>query len=106
MDHPVMLVGTGNCNFNEFINNKDMFFDQSIFICYKTDAWHSYASRDIIGIATTFEMAYALCKQQAKKEGEKLSKDQKFNLKNIKQTQGYSGDGEFQIEEVTTNTLL
>lgn len=79
---------------------------KKIYIAYKTDAWHSYHSRDIIGVCTTFKNAVSICKKQAKKEGEKISNDELFNLNNIKQTQGYDGDGEFQIEEVEKNALL
>jgi hypothetical protein len=77
-----------------------------IFLVYKTDAWHSYASRDIIGIATSKDMAIALCKQQAKKEHEKFTSGDLFNLTNILQTQGYNGEGEFQFEMVELNKLL
>ena len=79
---------------------------KTIYIVYKTDSWHSYASRDIIGVATDFNIAIDICKQQAKKEHAKIKEDQLWNLQNIKQTQGYSGEGEFQIESVETNILL
>lgn len=78
----------------------------SVFIVYKTDNWHSYASRDTIGIATSPFAAIEICEEQAKKENKKIDKDQLFNLSNLKQTQGYSGDGEFQFEEITLNKLL
>lgn len=77
-----------------------------IFLVYKTDAHHSYDSRDIIGIATNFAIAVGLVGEQAEKEHEKISNDQMWNLLNLKQTQGYIGMGEFQIEEVKTDTLL
>lgn len=80
--------------------------DARTFLLYKTDSRHSYASRDLIGVATSKEKVIALCKQQAKKEGEKFDSDQLFNLNNISQTQGYSGHGEFHFEEVKTNILL
>lgn len=76
------------------------------YLVYKTDAWHSYASRDIIGVATDKIIAIDICKQQAKKESERIANDQLFNLDTILQTQGYSGPGEFQIEKIETNTLL
>jgi hypothetical protein len=79
---------------------------ETIYVVYKTDTWHSYASRDIIGIATSEIIAIDLCKQQAKKESCKLSKDQLWNLGHIKQTQGYAGEGEFQFEVVATNKLI
>lgn len=78
----------------------------SLFLVYRTDNWHSYASRDLIGCATTFTTAINICKQQAKKEGYKIDSDELFNLNNLKQTQGYAGEGEFQIEEIAKNVLL
>lgn len=77
-----------------------------VYLVYKTDAHHSYASRDIIGIATTKGTACVLCHQQAKKEGGVINKTESWNLEHLSQTQGYSGEGEFQYEEVRTNVLL
>lgn len=79
-----------------------------VFLVYKTDVQHSYASRDIIGIATTHAIACFLCQYQAKKEGFKIpiNSDQWHNLFNLKQTQGYKGEGEFQFEAVNTDILL
>lgn len=77
-----------------------------IYLIYKTDVWHSYASRDLIGVATSKNNAITICKQQAKKEGGKINSDELFNLNNILQTQGYTEEGEFFIEEVEKNTLL
>ena len=79
---------------------------QSIFLVYKTDSNHSYASRDIIGVATTKNHAITLCIEQAQKEGFTLDSDQLFNIKNIEQTQGYEGEGEFHYEQMETDTLL
>lgn len=78
----------------------------TVFIVYKTDVHHSYASRDVIGIATSEQSAIAICKAQAQKEGGRISKEDFWNLKNLKQTQGYAGEGEFHFEEMTTDTLL
>jgi len=77
-----------------------------IQIVYKTDSHHSYASRDIIGIATSPASAIFICLAKAKKEGEKIGQEQIWNLNNLKQTQGYSGEGEFQFEEGETNKLF
>lgn len=76
------------------------------YLVYKTDSWHSYASRDIIGVCSSKPIAIRICKQQATKEGEKIDSDQLFNLNNINQTQGYTGEGEFVIEPVEKNVLL
>ena len=72
---------------------------KTVFCVYKTDSWHSYASRDLIGIATSKEKAISLCHKQARKEHTRISSEQVYNLNNINQTQGYSGNGEFDIEE-------
>jgi len=77
-----------------------------MYIVYKTDAWHSYASRNIITLALTKRTAIKLCKAQAKKEGEKISAQELWNLENIHQTQGYSGPGEFQFETIEVNKLI
>lgn len=77
-----------------------------MYLVYKTDTHHSYASRDIIGVCTTQSMCVTICKQQAKKEGEKISKKELWNLSHLQQTQGYSGEGEFQFELFKVNTLL
>ena len=79
---------------------------EKIFIVYKTDSIHSYKSRDIIGVAVDRSHAMLLCNEQAKKEGREISGDQEWNLGNIEQTQGYSGEGEFQYESVKLNQLL
>jgi hypothetical protein len=79
---------------------------KQIFIVYKTDTWHSYASRDIIGIATSQQSAIDICQQKAKKEHHKISDQEVWNLKNIMQSQGYSGEGEFQYEAVDVDTLF
>ena len=79
---------------------------KKVIIVYKTDAWHSYASRDIIGIATDKVIAIDICKQQAKKESTSIDQQEVWNLNHINQTQGYSGEGEFQLEEINTNSLL
>jgi len=76
------------------------------FIVYKTDVWHSYASRDLIGVCTTLLQAIKIVKAQAKKEGEKLSKYTLQFLSEKLQTQDYEGKGEFDIEEIEVNTLL
>lgn len=75
------------------------------FLVYKTDVHHSYASRDIIGVADCKANAICICQEQAKKD-EEISEEQLWNLATLKQTQGYDGEGEFQFEEVQINTLL
>lgn len=79
---------------------------KSVFLVYKTDVRHSYASRDTIGCASSKELAIDLCKRQAKKEHSKIDSDQLYNLNNLSQTQGYLGEGEFHFEEIDVNKLI
>jgi len=76
-----------------------------VYIVYKTDAWHSYASRDMLGVGTTKSNALKIVRQQVKKQGAKLSKDDLYNLEHINQTQNYGSEGEFVIEPLETNKL-
>lgn len=77
-----------------------------MWLIYKTDDWHSYASRQIVGIATTHRQMTRLVRAQAKKEGHKLSEDTMEFLLNKHQTQDYEGPGEFVVELVGKNMLL
>lgn len=81
---------------------------EEVFIVYKTDSHHSYKSRDIIGIATDKFEAIRICVIQSKKEGYpiKMSYNSYQELFNLKQSQSYKGEGEFQYESVQLNTLL
>ena len=78
----------------------------TMILVYKTDNWHSYASRDIIAICRTSVRAIAMIKKHAKKNGEKLSKEDLQFLRDKKQTQRASGDGEYQFEDLPINELL
>jgi hypothetical protein len=79
---------------------------KEVYLIYKTDNWHSYASWDLIGVATTEDIAISLCKKRATTEHARIDKDQLFNLGNINQTQGYSGEGEFVIQIAEIDTLF
>jgi hypothetical protein len=79
---------------------------EEVVVVYKTDNWHSFASRDLIGVAENLLYAVEMCEKQAEKEGEKISADDLYNLTFIRQTQGYQGEGEFYLEIVTLNELL
>lgn len=81
---------------------------KNIFIVYKTDKHHSYASRDIIGIGTDESEAIKICFHQAHKEGFPLgiATAARWDLQNLKQTQCYEGEGEFQYESIELNKLL
>lgn len=78
----------------------------TVYLVYKTDVHHSYASRDLIALATSKNMAIKLCREQVKKENCKISEHDLFNLNNIMQTQGYEGEGELQFEGVAVGKLL
>lgn len=79
---------------------------KKVFLVYKTDSHHSYNSRDIIGVTTNDIKAIVICKAQAKKENEVITEEQLWNLTNLKQTQGYSGEGEFQFEAIEVDKLI
>jgi hypothetical protein len=87
------------------INHKSIIMEE-VFISYKTDTWHSYASRDLIGASADLQGAIALCRMEAEKEGESFDSDQEYNINNIKQTQGYSGEGEFYIDQINLDELI
>jgi len=77
-----------------------------MIVVYRTDVHHSYQSRDLIGITSDQYTAIDIIEQQVKKDGEKLSEDDLYNLNHIKQTQKYNGEGEFMFEYVETDVLL
>lgn len=77
-----------------------------IYMVYKTDAHHSYTSRDLIGVATFKSTAIIMCTKKAILEDEEISLEQLDLLITINQTQGYKGDGEFVIEPIEVNKLL
>lgn len=77
-----------------------------MYLVYKTDNLHSFASRDVIGVCTSFKKAVTICNHQSFKDHCPLLSDDVWNLQNLKQTQGYKGGGEFVIEEVSTNKLI
>lgn len=75
------------------------------YLVYETDAWHSCSSRDVIGVCTTLRNCMKVIRKHIKvNEREKLSDDDKWNLENIKQTQGRETN--YFIEEVDKNVLL
>jgi hypothetical protein len=78
-----------------------------MFIIYKTDNWHSYASRDVIGVCTSLKQSIEVINEQCDREGEPhLQGDELYNIQTLLQTQNYSGEGEFQIEKITINKLM
>ena len=77
-----------------------------MYLVYKTNAWHNHDSRVVIGLATSKEIAIEICTEYAENEFQTITEEQVFNLSNSYQTQGYSGEGEFQFEEMITDILL
>jgi hypothetical protein len=55
---------------------------------------------------TNKDKAISLLKKYAKEQHCKIDEDQLYNLWNINQTQGFEGEGEFDIAENEKNVLL
>lgn len=79
---------------------------KTIFHIYKTDAHHTISTRELVSIATSKEIAIHLIDQIASEEGAHIDEEQYKLLHMINQTQGYTGDGEFVIEEIKVNIML
>ena len=69
-----------------------------VFAAYRTDAWLIYASRDLLGLYTTQQLAI----QRIEKETE-LSEYDKWNLINLGQTQCRQNEDENFVIELTEN---
>lgn len=76
-----------------------------VYLVYKTDVWHTYGSMELIAVCTSQENVIKIVKQAAQLKGKKINQEQLELLSRIKQTQGYSGDTEFVVEEYFTDTL-
>ena len=75
------------------------------YLVYSTDAWHSYASRDVIGVGTSIPNCFKVIREHIRKYGhDKLTEDNKFELEHYRQTQGRETN--YFIEEVEKNVLL
>ena len=77
-----------------------------VFLVYKTDEHHSYASRELIGIGTSKEDAILIIVEYTHHFAGNITQELLEQLRTIKQTQGFNDVGEFQYEEVKTNTFL
>lgn len=78
---------------------------RKIYIVYSTDAWLSFRSRDVIGICNSIKNCVKVVQSCIKRRSySSLSKDDKWNLENILQTQGRENN--FHIEEVQINELI
>lgn len=76
-----------------------------VILIYKTDCWHSYQNRELLAVATSKEKAIQLCLEHSADEGNELNKEQLELLNRINQTQGHTGEGEYVLESVDTDTL-
>lgn len=74
---------------------------QLIYLCYRTDNWHSTNSRELVYVGNDLEDCIAQI--DAHRGG--LSDNDKYQLREIKQTQGHNGDSEWHFEEVLTNAF-
>ena len=78
-----------------------------MFLIYTADTWHTYLSKELIGVTDTKGKSIRLCNEKAKEYDTELSEDDIYNLLNINQTQGLNEvDFEFVIEEVEIDTLF
>ena len=77
-----------------------------MIIIYKTDNWHSDASKDVVAVATTLEKAIRLIKKQVQLEEEIIPQSSLKFLRDTYQTQGYEGEGEFLLEDVEVDELI
>ena len=80
---------------------------KTVQILFSCDNWHSNNSQKVIGVADCQDMAISMIGQYAKENDDReLSRDDKYNLYNNEQTQGYKGEGEFIIMYVAINSFI
>lgn len=77
-----------------------------VFIIYRSDVWHSIASREMIGIYSTKRKAIQAIKKDAEMQDEELEDDDIYMLNNYNQTQSRNVGNEYEIEQVTLNNRL
>ena len=70
---------------------------------YTCDIYHN--NKELIGVFTTKGNAIKAAFEKASQEDEVISDDDLYNLERINQTQGYTGFGEFMLEELELNKL-
>ena len=86
---------------------------KQVYPAYHTDDWHSYASRDLIGVFTSKYKAIAVIKREIRKqlswkEYNRVLDTLKFQLETLNQTQSvsYDYDGEYDIDCLTLNEIV
>ena len=76
-----------------------------IFVVYATDAWLSHASREMIGLCTSFENCLKVIRADIRKYGkERLTDYDKQMLADYRQTQGRGSN--YELLELEKNVLL
>lgn len=79
---------------------------QAVFLVYKTDSWHTYKSRELIGVCTSDEQVMRIIIERIEKEFGEWDTEFIEHLKTMRQSQCYIGEGEFQYEPVELNVLI
>ena len=78
----------------------------NVIIIEKTDNWHSYNNREILGVAESKAAALLFIRRYLKVNNfDKLSEDDEYNLLNISQTQNYTENFEFNLMEIKLVTI-
>lgn len=79
---------------------------ENLYVVFKCDNHHSWTSLDLLGVAGTQTQMLSLVREQTHREERTLSRECVDELKRMRQTQSYSGDGQFLIQEATLNELI
>lgn len=83
-----------------------------VYLIYRTDNWHSYASRDLLAVCDSWETLKQcifryLKTKLGEEELEDIKEDIVFHLENYQQTQNiWAADFEIDVECVTLNEIL
>ena len=70
-----------------------------IILVKDCDNWHSHASMDLLAVCDDFDMVKKVLNEHTKKHKIPSLTDEDFeSLESSLQTQGYEGEGEFNLE--------
>lgn len=83
------------------------------YLVYKTDNWHSHASKDLIGIFTNHDLLIVellkLFKIAAENEEtddiDSHLEDAEYQLRSIDQSQNFLGEGEYVIDRISESEM-
>jgi len=89
-----------------FATLKQGVMKQTMFLAYLTDVWHTHESRELIGVCSNINSSVNICHQRAIKDNHQIDFEQDELLRRIHQTQGYSEQYEFYIEEHPIDNLI